>query len=59
LHRLSKLERTEENDAEEDCPATLVAWDDPVRYSNSGADCQGSNVEALSENGVCPGPSLS
>ena len=46
--------RSEKNDAEEDCTATLVAWDNPVRYSNSTADCQGRNAEAFSENEVRP-----
>jgi hypothetical protein len=54
LHSSAETGRTEENDAEEDCPATLVAWDNPVCYSNSGADCQGHQAEALSENEVCP-----
>jgi len=54
LHCLSKLDLTEEDDAEKDCTATLVAWDNPVRYSNSGADCQGRNAEAISENEVRP-----
>jgi hypothetical protein len=45
---------TEENDVEEDCTAALVARDNPVRYSNSGADCQGRTAEAISENEVRP-----
>jgi len=45
---------TEENDVEEDCPAALVGWENPVRYSNFGADCQGRSAEAISENEVRP-----
>jgi hypothetical protein len=54
LHVSAEAGLTEENDAEEDWTATLVAWDTLVRYSNSGADCQGRQAEALSENEVRP-----
>jgi len=38
---------SDENDAEEDCPAGLTVRED-LTASEDGADCQGENAEAVS-----------